>query len=91
MDPDKVQVYCGQHFYFGPSKAENPVPPAKSCPRCMFVLYFHDIANTPPEKRGERMDELEKVIHDVVQEVEAGRWDFEPYRHSKFDLELESK
>jgi hypothetical protein len=86
MDPTKVQLYCAQHFYFGPStKAE--VKPAKGCQRCWFVFYFHDIASTPPDKRAARMAELDEVLHKVVEEVEKGKWDFEPYRHAEISME----
>jgi hypothetical protein len=53
----------------------------------MFVLFFHDIANTPPDKRAERLDELEEVVHKVVELAAKGKWDFIPYRHAQMELE----
>lgn len=87
MDPQKVQVYCSTHQYFGPTKNGTEVKPGLGCSKCWFVLYFHDIATTPPEKRAARLDELTEVLHKTVELVEQGKFDFEPMRHSEIEME----
>jgi hypothetical protein len=87
MDPQRVQVYCATHNYFGPSKNGNEVKPGYNCPKCWFVLYFLDIASAPPDQRAAKLDELEEVLNKTVELVEKGKWDFEPYRHSKIQME----
>lgn len=88
MDPQKVQVYCGTHNYFGPSKPGGvEVKPAEGCPKCWFVLYFHDIATAPPETRAQRLDELEEVVNKSCELAARGNWDYVPYRHSQFETE----
>lgn len=86
LDPTKVNVYCGLHNYFGPS-ATNEVKPKQGCSRCWFVLYFHDLATTSPERRASRLAELDEVLHKIVELVEKGKWDYEPYRHAKIEME----
>jgi hypothetical protein len=87
MDPQKVSVYCGDHMYFGPAKNGVESKPAVGCKKCWFVLYFHDIASTPPDKRAARLDELTEVLHKTVELVEQGKWDFEPLRHSQIEMD----
>lgn len=89
MDPTKVVVYCALHNYFGPSKDGAEVKPAQNCQRCWFVLYFHDIVSAPPEDRAQRMDELEAVVHKMCELADKGKWDYEPYRHAKIEIEKE--
>lgn len=88
-DPTKVQVYCGTHQYFGPTKNGVEAKPGYNCPKCWFVLYFHDIASTPPDKRAARLDELDEVLHKTVELVEQGKWDFEAIRHAEISMEKE--
>lgn len=87
MDPNKVTVYCGLHSYFGPSKNGVETKPMQGCSRCWTVLYFYDIVNTAPERRAERLEELTEVLHKVTEMADKGTWDFEPYRHSKVEIE----
>lgn len=85
MDPQKVSVYCGTHMYFGPSKNGVEAKPAQGCPKCWFVLYFHDIATTPPEQRAARLDELDEVVHKACELADKGKFDYEVNRHAKFE------
>lgn len=74
-------------MYFGPSKNGTEAKPALGCPKCWFVLYFHDIATTPPEKRAQRLDELTEVIHHTVECVKQGKFDLNIDRHAKIETE----
>ena len=74
-------------MYFGPSTNGTEVKPAQNCPKCWFVLYFHDIAHTAPDKRGSRLDELTEVLNHVVEEVEQGTFDFTPFRRAEIKME----
>lgn len=91
LDPDKVQVYCKDHMYFGPIKiggiGSHSARPGKGCAKCWFVYYLVDLARTPANQRQERLDELEEVIHHVVEAVENGTWDFEPLEHAEIQIE----
>lgn len=37
-----------------------------------------DLCLTLPQKRQERLDELDEVVHHLVEYVKKGRWDFVP-------------
>lgn len=90
LDPTKVTIYCSLHSYFGPSKSGAEVKPQQGCGKCWTVLYLHDIANAPPAERGARLDELEAVVHKMCELAGKGKWDFEPYRHSKIEIERDA-
>lgn len=90
LDPTKVTIYCGLHNYFGPSKSGAEIKPTQGCGRCWTVMYLHDIANTPPDQRAERLDELEAVIHKMCELDAKGKWDYQPYRHSKIEIEKDA-
>lgn len=87
LDQEKVSVYCGDHFYFGPVKDKPEIGPHSGCPKCWFVFYFHDIATTPPHLRQARLDELEETVHHVVEAVKTGNWDFKPLPHAEISIE----
>jgi len=89
LDPNKIYIYCGQHNYYGPNRKNPSLAPTKNCPKCWEVYFWHDMATTPPEMRDQRLSELEEVIHKVVEMVEAGTWDFVPYRHPKIEISSE--
>lgn len=86
LDSQKVTLYCKDHMYFGPSK-EKPMAPHLGCPQCWMVFYFHDMAQTAPHLREQRMEELTEVLHKVVEEVQRGTWDYKPYDKAKFEFE----
>jgi hypothetical protein len=93
FDPDKAQIYCKRHQYFGPMKpglGVRDVMPTSGCKDCWFVFLFTDIARTPPSERQARLDEMEAVIHKVVELADKGQWDFKPYEHPHITIAPEN-
>lgn len=88
FDPNKVSVYCGLHNYFGPGK-EGKFAPHMDCPKCWLVYYIYDIANTPASQRRERMEELEQVVHHMVETAQKGQLDFNPLEHPQVVISSE--
>jgi hypothetical protein len=73
-DSERVQLVCPKHNYVG-----SKMPPKSSgCKECWQVYYIFDLASTPPSLRKERLDELEHVIHNVVDMVKKNKFDFVP-------------
>lgn len=73
-DSERVTVVCGKHSYTG-----SKIPPRTSgCADCWRCYYIYDLASTPPSLRKSRLDELEHVIHSVVDMVKKGTFDFVP-------------
>lgn len=95
FDPTKVQIYCGLHNYYG--AVSNPIggmhkvsQPHSGCPRCWYVFFFQDIAQTPPSQRQARLDELEEVIHHVVESVEKGEFDLKISDRPEISIEKDA-
>lgn len=86
LDPTKVDLYCGLHHYHGPVKEQPEIKPAPGCQRCWFVFYFHDIVSSAPHERARRLDELDEIIHKMVEEINVGTFDFKPFRHAQIEF-----
>lgn len=58
-----------------------------------MAYYTWDLATTPPSKRQERLEELEVVIHHMVEYEQKGKFghDLELYRPGdpRFTVEIE--
>jgi hypothetical protein len=82
---EAVTLVCGKHAYTAARKRANgtvAIPPGtRGCADCWRVFYFTDLALTPPNKRQERLDELEEVIRHAVEFERSGKFgkDFELY------------
>lgn len=87
LDTRKVILHCGTHQYYGPDKNGKHIKkPAKNCKDCWMVFYFYDLANSPPDQRERRLEELTEVLRNVVQSVEQGTWDFKPFEKAKIEV-----
>ena len=91
LDPTKVILRCGKHDYFGPVKGFAEKKPQLGCSDCWRVFYMHEMANTPPDKRREKLEELEEVLHNVVQLVEQGKWDVVINPHATIKIEKDAE
>lgn len=70
------------------------IPPQPNhCKHCWNNYFTTDLALTPPNKRQERLDELESVIHHAVEFEKTGRFgqDLELYEpgDSRFTVQFE--
>lgn len=63
LDPKKVTLTCGLHHYAYGGKLK----PNFKCKRCMFTMFLGLIANTPPDQRQDRAEELEMLIHRMIE------------------------
>lgn len=88
LDSQKVNLYCKQHAYFGPSKTHE-AKPHRGCQQCWMVFYVHDIASAPPHQRAQKLEELEEVLHKVVELVDAGKWDVTINPHATVEFGTE--
>lgn len=69
-DSERIQLVCPKHNYLG-----GKIPPSTSgCKDCWLAYYIWDLATTPPSKRQERLEELEVVIHHMVEYEEKGQF-----------------
>ncbi len=69
LDPTKVTLTCGEHFYDYGGKT----PPNFKCKRCLFTMFMGLIANTPPDKRKEQMEMLEFTINELIEAKKSGK------------------
>jgi len=68
MDPKKVTLTCGLHHYaYGGVRKPN-----FKCKRCIFTMFLGLIANTPPDKRMERLEMLEFTVHELLDAKNKG-------------------
>jgi hypothetical protein len=87
LDPNKLNFWCKKHNYFGPIKGDpNKSKPFMGCSDCWMIFYIHEMASCPPEKRYEKLQEIEEVLNQVVEMVEKGTWDFAPYDHAQVEI-----
>lgn len=97
ISSDKVVLVCGKHNYTAARKrthATVAIPPeTRGCAKCWEVYYITDLALTDPDKRKERLDELETVIRHAVEFEEKGTFgkDFELFEpeDKRFSVEVE--
>lgn len=89
FDEKRVNLWCSKHNYLGPVKGRPEVKPASRCADCWKIWFIHELATTPADQRAKKLDEIEEVLRDMVQMVEAGTWDFEPYEHAKIEIGAE--
>lgn len=99
LDPRKVSVVCGQHNY-APGGTK---PPTSGCKGCWFAYFIHEMAICPPDKREEKMESLEILVHHMSEAAEQGVTDFGLYprpqikitpegeREDEFETERERK
>jgi len=82
-----VLLTCGKHRYVATRRTKNgatvvmppnPDGPSKGCKMCWEAYYVSDLCLTLPNKRQERLEELDEVIHHLVEYVQQGRFDFVP-------------
>lgn len=86
FDDKRVTLRCGKHSYFGPVKGKPEFKPTLGCVDCWKVFYVHEMATTPPDERRQKLEEIEEVLHNVVQLVEQGKFDFEPFAHAQVEI-----
>ncbi len=84
-DGDKLTLfpYCEIHnwYYTG-------LPPlTHGCKECWMTFLFTQQAMLPKERKAENLDNLEEVMHHVVEAVERGEWDFKPTLKTDFSVE----
>ena len=89
LDTNKVRFFCPDHFYSGPVKGKPEIVPGKGCANCWKIFYFYEMSTTPPDERRHKLEEIEEVLHKMVEMVEAGTWDFEPYEHAQVEIGTE--
>jgi hypothetical protein len=78
INSGRVTLVCSKHNYVAARKRANgtvAVPPVPNgCKQCWENFYVTDLALTPPNKRQERLDELEQVIHHAVEYEKRGQF-----------------
>jgi len=86
FDPTRVTLYCAPHSYFGPIKNRPEIIPAEGCVDCLKIFWIHELSACPPDKREQKLSEIEEVMHKVVELVEKGQWDLALYPHPKIEI-----
>lgn len=80
LDEERVVLHCADHMYAGSSKT----PPTEGCPKCAHVMLYNIIARKAGDK-GEALDQLEEIIHALVELEKEGLFD---YQAQKPDIQL---
>jgi hypothetical protein len=86
FDSEKINVKCGKHLYFGPVKGKPEIEPTPGCADCWKVFFICELASTPPDERHQKLDEIEEILHKMVEMIQNGTWDFKPYAHAKVQI-----
>ncbi len=95
---EKVTLICGKHNYVAARRKAHGIvaipPTPNGCKLCWENYYITDLALTPPNKRQERLDELESVIRHAVEFEKTGKFgkDFELYEpkvDSRFEVQYD--
>lgn len=68
FDADRVMLLCGTHQYLPGGKKR----PTMGCKDCMQVFYINLLAKVPPHLRQERIEQLEAMVHHIVEELKMG-------------------
>lgn len=84
----RVTLYCPKHMYFGPVKGKETKPGA-DCPDCWKIFYIHEMATTPRSERDAKLNEIEEIMHQMVEMIDKGSWDFKPYDHPVVEFGVE--
>lgn len=84
LDPDKVQLQCGEHGY---KPGTTTGMPRASCPNCWMAFYVYSFARISPDKREEFMESLERGVVDACAQEDKGKMDFIPSRKQEITIE----
>jgi hypothetical protein len=84
LDPERIVLICDKHFYYGNGA------PTQGCSGCWSVYFTHVIANTPPHKRDERLDQLEALVNHLAEAADKGEFDISLYKYPKVTVEHEA-
>lgn len=83
-DPSgKVLLKCDLHsFYPGNPNSD----PELGCRECAAADLFYQVATSPPHKRAELLDMMERAIHHMAEAEERGEY-FHVYKRPKVTIE----
>lgn len=79
LDPNKTTLVCGRHNY----TPGGPRMPTSECSDCWFAFLFHHIAQLPPNKQHEKIEELTVACRHAFEMEETGSFDFIPFKRPK--------
>jgi hypothetical protein len=82
-DPRQVHVMCERHFYMGEFKKQ----PTKGCPDCWRAYFFKQLAETPPDRHKQFLDELEAVVKTLCYAEDRGISPVDIYKHPEVLVE----
>lgn len=76
FDEKRATLVCGKHNFVAGSKHQKP---HMGCPDCIKVTFIHLIATRQGDVK-ENLDQLEAIIHGLVELDQEGKMDFEMQR-----------
>lgn len=83
LNSEKFKLVCSVHRWAYGSKQ----PPCFSCKQCMMVNFVGLLCNTPPSQREERVDQLEAMVHHMVEAAKRGDLSWQKYFHPQVEIE----
>lgn len=83
LDAERVTLTCGDHGYIAGSFESKP---KAGCYKCNMVFLVHLMATTPPAKRLEKLEELERAIVDACALEDRSKFDFQAFDHPKIEI-----
>lgn len=81
----KVLLCCDDHGYYPGSRMS--LPQKMGCPSCEKALLWYELCQVKPEKRGEVLDQLEQLVHHMVEDFERGKFDIQTFARPKITTE----
>lgn len=82
-DPNKVTLICGKHMYVANLRNQ----PTEGCKDCMMAYLQVWFAKTPPHKRLEELEKLERLVRNMVDLKERGQFDIKLFDHPEVSIE----
>ena len=79
-----VVLQCSKHTYAGAGPIVEP-----SCKECCQVFIFTLLAQLPPSKRAERLDQLEATLHHMAEDINRGTWDIKLFARPRIEMSEE--
>jgi len=82
----KVVLRCSKH-----PKFDGSGQPTQGCKDCWLLWFVLVLRKVPPERRAEKIEELLMVVRHMIEEVKAGRFDYQPLPHPVIHIEKDKQ
>lgn len=88
LNSPTVHLCCEDHGFY-PGKVTS-LPMQFNCKYCTLAQFYYEFAKTPPHMRQQRLDELESLVHHMVEDLERGNFDISVFDHPQVTIEKDA-